>query len=1001
MNFFRSIAIILVSCLNFSVAENSGYWQQSVDYKMSVVLIDSVRQLACSSTIIYKNNSPDTLREVYMHLYPNAFQIGSVKHREYMNDYGRESRAQYFKDNLEGYESTIRVRNFTIAKEEDIILLDYKVDDTVLHAELKKPLLPGEEIRIELDWNHHVGGMVERAGYVDGQYNMAQWYPKVAAYDEKGWHAEPFHAEGEFYGEFGNFDVTFELPERFIIGASGVVTSGNPGWESVRVDTSVNFDSWLEKFEDTYQEPKENKFRKVRFIAEQVHDFAWVASPNFLYEHDKWSNIDVHVLYNRVNASDWNRVVRHRSVRALKWLTDNFGKYPYPQVTNIDRIRSGGMEYPMIVMDGSDSESLIVHEIGHIWFYGILGNNELDEAWLDEGFTSAQTRDYMIARYGSKGFDMESDDWAEPYQRKYWSFSDRLHSDQWYSIRYITSGYDEPISRSSYRFKNGSAYRQNAYTKPSLMLNELRYLLGDSVYYNSIQDYYKNWELKHVNANRFISSIEKTTKKELSWFFDAWLHDTRVMDYKIQSWSKSQNTDGSYGIDLSIVSLGNRYMPLLIETELENGTSDRQWWRNHLWRTSDTVRYTVSSKPIRITLDPDVQTMDIDFRNNTTKMDHKFIFDWPGMSYNPRATIVYRWLPSLYYNHEDSYIPGLRIDRTYGHWEKKRLWLNYATAKDSVSNKNNFYWSYLNVYKPVHMLRHSKLKLWGFNQPGLQEFGMEIEKTWSKTYRKSPYHISRAGFYLQPVVDTLRTNLFDPGKLAVAYLKYKINNKLIDFESEISSSVDPYSDWSFSRITFVSSVNSSKSFSTENLVKKFIGFSFGGYRGRMFAGKIWTDKMGVPNQEAYNIEGNSSADMFRLSYLRDEESFLGFNEINKNYHMAGEGNIRGFASQNEKGADAVGSVSSEIFMVNKQADGKGFLEDRPISVELAFFVDAGIFYNNGSTRKLADTGIGIRLSTTVYEKPLYLRLDFPFILFKDGNRIINDRGWIISFHRGI
>ena len=278
---------------------------------------------------------------------------------------------------------------------------------------------------------------------------------------------------------------------------------------------------------------------------------------------------------------------------------------------------------------------------------------------------------------------------------------------------------------------------------------------------------------------------------------------------------------------------------------------------------------------------------------------------------------------------------------------------------------------------------------------------MEIEKTWSKTYRKSPYHISRAGFYLQPVVDTLRTNLFDPGKLAVAYLKYKINNKLIDFESEISSSVDPYSDWSFSRITFVSSVNSSKSFSTENLVKKFIGFSFGGYRGRMFAGKIWTDKMGVPNQEAYNIEGNSSADMFRLSYLRDEESFLGFNEINKNYHMAGEGNIRGFASQNEKGADAVGSVSSEIFMVNKQADGKGFLEDRPISVELAFFVDAGIFYNNGSTRKLADTGIGIRLSTTVYEKPLYLRLDFPFILFKDGNRIINDRGWIISFHRGM
>ena len=1001
MNFFRSLAIFSVLFFNISNAGSFSYWQQSVDYKMDVVLIDSVRQLACSSTIIYKNNSPDKLHEIYMHLYPNAFQLGSVKHREYMNDYGRASRAQYFKDGLEGYESKIDMRNFTISKEGNIILLDYKIDDTVLHARLKKPLLPSEEIRIDLDWNHHIGEMVERAGFVDGQYNMAQWYPKMAAYDERGWHAQPFHAEGEFYGEFGDFDITFELPERFIIGASGIVVSGDPGWESVRVDTSADFDEWLLEFKKTYKKPKKNQTRKVRFLAEDVHDFAWVASPNFLYEHDMLDDTDVHVLYNRVNAGDWNRVVRQRSVRALKWLTNNFGDYPYPQVTNADRVRSGGMEYPMMIMDGSDSESLIVHEIGHIWFYGILGNNELDEAWMDEGFTSAQTRDYMIDRYGSKGFDIQSDDWTDPYQRKFWSYTNRLHSDQWYSIRYITSGHDEPISRSSYLFKNGSAYRQNAYTKPSLMLNELKYLLGDSLYYQSIQDYYKKWKLQHVNENRFISSVENSTKKELNWFFDAWLHDARVMDYKINSWRKKQNDNGSYNIDLGIESLGNRYMPLLIETELEDGKSHRIWWNNHLWRTSDVISYTVSSKPIRITLDPDVQTMDVDFRNNTTKMDYKFIFDWPSMKYNPRDTIVYKWLPSLYYNQEDGYTPGLRIDRTYGHWEKKRFWFNYAMNKDTVSNQNNFYWSYLNVHKPVHFLRHSKLRLWGFNQPGLQEFGMEIEKTWSRAYLKSPYHISKAGFYMQPMVDTLRTNLFDPGKLAVLYLKYKIDNKLIDIESEISSSMDPYSDWSFNRITLISSMESSASFSEDNLLNKFTGFTYGGYRGRVFAGKIWTNKSGVPNQEAYNIEGNSSAEMFRISYLRNQDSFFGVSEINNNYHMAGEGNIRGLVSQNEKGADAGGSVTGEIFMVNKRVDVKGYLEDSPISFELAFFADGGIFYNSGIIRKLGDAGIGIRLSSTVYDKPLYLRLDFPFILFKDGENLENDTKWVISFQRSI
>ena len=182
-----------------------------------------------------------------MHLYPNAFQLGSVKYREYLGNSGRASRAKYFKNKLDGFTSKIDIHELSISIPKEgsswihkiPILSDFKIDDTILSAKLNRMIAPGETIRIDLNWTHHVGDMVERAGYFEGQYNMAQWYPKLAVYDNEGWHADVFHAEGEFYGEFGDFNVSFDIPKAFIIAASGVVSNGNPGWSDVTVDTSI------------------------------------------------------------------------------------------------------------------------------------------------------------------------------------------------------------------------------------------------------------------------------------------------------------------------------------------------------------------------------------------------------------------------------------------------------------------------------------------------------------------------------------------------------------------------------------------------------------------------------------------------------------------------------------------------------------------------------------------------------------------------------------------
>ena len=164
----------------------------------------------------------------------------------------------------------------------------------------------------------------------------------------------------------------------------------------------------------------------------------------------KHENIDVHVLYDKDRGYDWTKVVLERSINAIAWLEDRFGEYPYPQITTTDRVKNGGMEYPMLVMNGRASEGLILHEYGHIYFYGILANNELDEAWLDEGFTTTQTSHYMMDRYGDHGFDTTNNDFTEVFLVDIirWKMIFTLINGELYNL--MISGHDENISRPFY-----------------------------------------------------------------------------------------------------------------------------------------------------------------------------------------------------------------------------------------------------------------------------------------------------------------------------------------------------------------------------------------------------------------------------------------------------------------------------------------------------------------------------------------------------------------------
>ena len=972
----------LALTLSFSLLNASEYWQQFVTYEMNVRLDTSEHTIGGHSTITYKNNSPDTLYHFYLNLYANAFQEGSVKHREYLAGLGRTSRGDRFKKSMDPYLSRYDISNFLIKSSGSTISDTFLIDDTILSANLSKGLAPGESMIIDLDWTQHVGEFSERAGRVNEQYNFAQWYPRVVVYDENGWFNEPFHAEGEFYGEFGEYNVTMDVPKGYIIGSTGTVTSGDPGWEEVRVDTSQNFSLWLKELKKNRPKYNIEERRVVSFFAENVHDFAWVTTPNFVYESGSWNNIDVHVLFNQKNGKKWTKKVVARTERAIEWLSTKFGMYPYPQVTNTDRLAGGGMEYPMLVMDGSESESLILHEVGHIWFFGIIANNEVRESWLDEGFTSFQTRWYMMDRYGDQGFDLSGSRYKD-WQKKYWKFGSSLGNTQWSMLNFMSSGQDEPISRSTYMFKGTRAAGANAYTKPSLMLDELKYVLGEEVFIKGMQEYYRRWNLKHTNEKRFIDAMEDVSGEDLDWFFRPWLHDTRLLDYGINNWKKHKKDDGTWDITLNIERYGNRDMPQLVETTLEDGTKHRIWWKNHKFRVKDTFTYNVPSKPDNVTLDPEAQTMDLDYRNNFKGMKHtmpsEIMFYRPGMRYFPRNRYVVQYHPTLHYLDKDGYLPGFSFKRSYSMLEYVESDLNIG-----LKTKETFYKIAGWTKRPHSSIDQINYQI--FNFRGVRGSGISFTKEIDRNISLNGLKRINFGFYENQVKDTSRTHLYDKGRMIVA--STKIHSTFSIIKNDIIFDFTPFkaSDWSFSRFVITNSFD-------ERL-------GLFGARFRQIYGQIWSNQDGAPLQERFNVEGAGSGDLYQKSYLRDKTSFYGNQNFFGQYHLPGDANLRAFGNQGFAGVEQVFAISIEGFLSKSFAG---------INLELAGFIDQGTLTGSKFTlgdkgfdgNTLVDYGIGLRISTSVFGQPIYLRIDKPFDATIDGKSIDKMNELIFSFQKSI
>lgn len=512
--------LILFLFVTISVHAQPERWQQRVEYEMSIDFDVKRHQFDGTQRLTYFNNSPDTLDRVFYHLYFNAFQPNSMMDVRSRNIADPDPRVGShifsLKEEEMGYH---KIRSLKMNGEP----VNYEVAGTILEVWLGRPILPGSNAVFEMEFQSQVPVQIRRSGRDNAEgiaYSMAQWYPKMCEYDYQGWHANPYIGR-EFYGVWGDFDVTINIARDYVVAASGYLQ--NP-----------------DEIGHGYGEAPSGRSGKklsYHFIAPDVHDFVWAADPD--YTHDTFTRKDGTVLHffyqkNENTAEAWGRLPAIMD-KAFDFINSNYGQYPYKQYSFIQG-GDGGMEYPMATLITGERSlgSLVgvsVHELMHSWYQMALGTNESLYAWMDEGFTSWASDEVM--NYLRKEGLIPGRVLDNPHASDYRGY-----------INFARSGFEEPLITHADHFVTNTAYGIAAYVKGAVFLAQLEYIIGKEAFRKGMLRYFDTWKFKHPNSNDFIRVMEKQSGIELDWYREYWVNTTHTIDYGIRSISEAPGQAG-------------------------------------------------------------------------------------------------------------------------------------------------------------------------------------------------------------------------------------------------------------------------------------------------------------------------------------------------------------------------------------------------------------------------------------------------------------------------
>ena len=577
-----------------------------------------------SQTLQYQNNSPDTLDRVFYHLYFNAFQPGSmmdVRSRTIADPDRRVGdRILHLSKDEIGYQRVVSLQ-------QDGKEVQHTTQETVLEVTLAQPILPGQATTFTMKFEGQVPLQVRRSGRDNAEgirYSMTQWYPKLAEYDEEGWHPDPYIGR-EFYGVWGSYDVKITVPADYVVAATG--TLQNP----------QEIGHGYEAAGQTVTQPQGGNIT-YHFQADNVHDFAWAADPD--YRHTTAQVPDgptLHFFYQTDTlAQTWEQLPA-AAVRAFQYMNANFGKYPYDSYSIIQG-GDGGMEYPMatLITGHRSLRSLIgvtVHESIHSWYQGVLGTNESLYPWMDEGFTTYATNRTMFFLLGGGGNDEQAlrripavpTVLGEAVNEQSGAYSGYFNL--------VQSGLEEPMTTHSDHYHTNQAYGSAAYSKGAVFLSQLSYIIGQATFDQGMRRDFNTWKFKHPDANDFARVMEKESGIELDWYLEYFVNSTRTIDYAIESvGEENQQTYvrlhkvGLMPMPLDVVvtyqddSQELFYIPLgMMWGEKENETDlSRTVLADWPW-TFPTYRMNIprpASEIKSIVIDPSLRMADVDYSNN-------------------------------------------------------------------------------------------------------------------------------------------------------------------------------------------------------------------------------------------------------------------------------------------------------------------------------------------------------------------------------------------------